>query len=53
MISTISTKNEAHLLVYQLKLSASSHEYEAKLNKTLKKFTAKPITQVRGVGSYR
>ena len=47
MISTISQKNEAHLLVYQLKLSATSSEYEAKLNKTLKKFTGKPITQVR------
>ena len=46
MIGTISTKNEAHLLVYKLKLSVTSHEYEAKLDKTLKKFTSKPITQV-------
>jgi len=46
MISTVSSKNEAHLLVYQLKLSTTPHEYEAKLHKTLKKFTSKPITQV-------
>ena len=45
MISTFSTKSEAHLLVYQLMIS-DYHEYVASLNKTLKKFTAKPITQV-------
>ncbi len=48
MISTISSKNEGHLLVYRIGRNAH-HEYEAKLNKTLKKFTYKPITctQVR------
>ena len=45
MISTIGNKNDAHLLVYQLKLT-SRRDYEAKLNRTLKKFTSKPITQV-------
>ncbi len=51
MLSTVSGKNEAHLLVYKLKLSTTSHEYEAKLDKTLKKFTTKPITQVTEVES--
>jgi len=50
MLSTVSPKGEAHLLVYQLKLSSASHEYSAGLNKTLKKFTSKPITQVRKAG---
>ena len=47
MISTVSDKNEAHLLVYQMKLS-DYHEYIASLSKTLKKFTSKPIKQVGG-----
>ena len=51
MISTISSKNEAHLLMYQIRRN-TYHEYEAKLNKTLKKFTYKPITQVRGCGGW-
>ena len=50
MVSTVSPKGEAHLLVYQLKLSSASHEYSAGLNKTLKKFTSKPITQVGVAG---
>ena len=45
MISTVSNKNDAHLLVYQMKLT-NRRDYEAKLNRTLKKFTSKPITQV-------
>ena len=46
MVSTVSPKGEAHLLVYQLKLFSASHKYTADLNNTLRKFTSKPITQV-------
>ena len=48
MVSTVSPKGEAHLLVYQLKFFSASHEYSSSLNKTLKRFTSKPITQVGG-----
>ncbi|XP_019851602.1 PREDICTED: vam6/Vps39-like protein [Amphimedon queenslandica] len=44
MISTVSTKNEAHLLVYKVVSSSDfDRPYEAKLDMTLKKFTPKPI----------
>ncbi|CAI8015357.1 Transmembrane protein 87B [Geodia barretti] len=49
ILSTVHTKGDAHLLVYQIKESSSTSDYsspyEAKLTKTLKKFTAKPVTQ--------
>lgn len=63
ILGTFSSKNEAHLLVYSIKEStgnggsnlsivlshftADLNVYECKLMKTLKKFTAKPITQVK------
>ena len=68
MLSTVSSKNEAHLLVYRviqgtgndilttewwsfqtllLFLSTDYDKiYEAKLDRTLKKFTSKPINQL-------
>jgi hypothetical protein len=42
-VSTVSNKNEAHLLVYRV---VSAPSYEAKLENTLKKFTAKPIISI-------
>lgn len=47
MLSTVSSKNEAHLLVYKV-IQGTDYDkiYEAKLDRTLKKFTSKPVNQL-------
>ncbi len=52
MISTINGKKEVRLLIYQIKLSVTSSEYEADLKKTCKKFMAKPIIHVSSYVPY-
>lgn len=51
VLSTVSPKNDAHLLIYDIKDGGSKGE--AKLVRTLKKFTEKPITQLAVIPEHR